>query len=103
MSRERKISYVLAPKNFPFYIITDKTLGKPIGFFGLKDNEILGLFIEPKYRRKGYATELLKLLVEENPDIVIVTNPKNISMQKILDNLGWSKWFKYHSTIGVEK
>ena len=81
-----------------FYIITDRELAKPIGFLGIsKTNELVGLFIEPKYRRKGYATDIIKS-IENERKIHLTTSPKNIPLQKLLEKLGYSKWYKYVKT-----
>lgn len=50
---------------------------KTVGFFGLEQFQkdtlcICYLFIKPKFRRQHIATELLKLIAEENSDLLYI-------------------------------
>jgi len=94
--KSKRISVVEFGKNTGFYVISDRELAKPIGFFGLSaDNELYNLFIEPIYRRKGYATDVIQLLRDNKIRIKTVTSTKNVSMQKLLEKMGFKKWLKY--------
>lgn len=94
----KRIGYSEIKSNF--YMIVDKDMAKPIGFFGLtKDNELNGLFIEPQYRRKGYATELIEDLRRQDIRIQTITSTKNIPMQKLCEKLGLKKWLKYEDSV----
>ena len=82
-----------------FYMLCETDQSKPIGFFGLsKTNELHGLFIEPQYRKQGYAKELLECLHNYGIRIQTVTSPKNISMQMLLEKMGYKKWIKYEDS-----
>ena len=92
---KKRIDYVRAVPKADFFIIVDIRMSKPIGFFGLNRKEIVALFIEPEYRRKGYTTELFHLLAEREKVETVVTSPENIPLQKCLEKLGYTKWYKY--------
>lgn len=98
------------------WAIINKTENKIIGFIMLKGcpNEfgevIVGYSIDEEYRRKGYATEALKGLIDwifKNPKALCVigdTEKMNIPSHKVLKNAGAIKykesdeliWWKIH-------
>ena len=81
-----------------FYIISYKPLVKPIGFFGLtKGNEIIGLYIDEKYRSMGVATEVIEELRKRVGKLIVVTSFSNDSMKHVLDKLEFKKYIKYES------
>lgn len=80
-----------------FFIISDKLLAKPIGFFGMKDNEVIGLYVDEKYRNKGIATDVIKMLEKDFDKLVVVTGFNNLSMQSVLKKLDYKKYLKYES------
>jgi RimJ/RimL family protein N-acetyltransferase len=82
-------------KGTTFYIIVDQKLCKPIGFLGIDNNELIGLYIDEEFRNKGYATDTINAIVKTYPSINITTHIDNISMQNLLEKLGFSKWLKY--------
>lgn len=89
-----KVRLINVPKTL-FYIITARKLTRPIGFCGISEShELLGLFIEPAYRRKGFASDVVKTL-EKHFSIHITTHFKNMPMQKLCEKLGYSKFLKY--------
>lgn len=84
--------------NFLYVIVESKT-AKPIGFFGISAlNELYGLYIDPEYRNKGYATQVLTLLRKEGIKLVVTTSEENIPMQHILEKLNYKKWLKYEDS-----
>lgn len=90
-----KISLFPVSEMANFYIITDRKNIKPIGFCGISEcHELIGLFIEPKYRRKGFATDLIKVL-ENYFAIRVTTSVKNTPMQKLMEKMGYTKLLKY--------
>ena len=84
------------PKDVKFYVIVELEERKPIGFVGLsKNNELRDLFIEPKYRKKGYGTDVLTLMHKIDPNLSVTTSTRNTPMAKLLEKLGFKKWFRY--------
>jgi RimJ/RimL family protein N-acetyltransferase len=77
-----------------FYVISCIEDSKPIGFFGIKGNEVVGLYIEEEYRNKGYGKEVIDL-IKNNLDAYFITNTSNTTMQHILEELGYTKYLKY--------
>lgn len=89
-----KVRIINVP-NINFYLIISRAEHKPIGYCGISDcKELLGLFIEPSYRRKGFASDVVKTL-EKHFDIHITTHVRNMPMQKLCEKLGYVKWLKY--------
>lgn len=87
-----------------FFIISEREMKKPIGFFVISNSkELQGFFIEPKYRRKGYATEVLETLIANDLIKEIITHPRNTPMQKLLEKLNLSLWLKYEVQEKEEK
>lgn len=84
-----------------FYIISSKDDAKPVGFFGIRGNELVSLFIEYDERGKGYGEEVIRLMKEKfdkmGEKLVVVTSTKNVKMQEILELLGFKKYLKYES------
>ena len=91
-----KVKLVKFPNNLDgFYVVTSKTDARAIGFFGIKNHEVVGLYIEEEYRDMGYGTEVIKLINENFKDLYLITSLSNLAMQHILEKLGYSKYLKY--------
>lgn len=97
----KKVRLTEASSLDSFYIISSKKDAKPVGYFGIKNNELLSLFIEPEERGNGYGEEVIRLMKErfdkEGKKLIVVTSTENIKMQKILDLIGFKKYLKYES------
>jgi len=78
-----------------FYIIVDKSLGKPMGYLGIENSELIGMYIDESYRKQGYGTDAVETVRKYFPNIIVTTHVENTEMQGLLNRLGFSKWLKY--------
>lgn len=55
-----------------------------------KNNEI-GIAVKKEYQRKGYATNILEKLINENKDVKLFANiaPGNVASQHLFERLGF--------------
>lgn len=87
-----------------FYAVELKSESKVIGhiYFDQMDpvelkTWIIGYIFNPKYQRKGYATESSKALIEysfsnfNTHRVIARCNPKNIASWKVLEKLGMKR------------
>ena len=92
----KKVSLIKFPNKLDgFYIISSINDARPIGFFGIKNNEVVGLYLEEEYRNRGYGTEVIKLIKENFDNLYLITHLDNLAMQHILEKLGYSRYLKY--------
>jgi len=79
---------------------------KPIGFGSLliqhqtSQAEIVGLYIDPEYRGKGYARQLIEELIKiaHNKglnEVMITCELDDVTMNHLAESLGFSKWNKW--------
>lgn len=93
--RGEKVVAIQVLRSF-FYVVIDKEQHRPIGYMGMsKLNELVGLFIEPAYREKGFATDLVNATQKVFHSLNFTVSPENIPMQALLEKLGYEKWFKF--------
>ena len=72
--------------------------GEACGFGAIKGDKITGLFVLPKYRRRGAATLILSQLIKERAkDISLWVTKRNLPAQQLYQHSG----FHYQSELIV--
>lgn len=61
------------------YVFEEETDGKIVGFVGLTDNYIAGIFVRNDYQAKGIGSQLLDYIKEIKPSLKLSVYEKNIS------------------------
>ncbi|WP_413491690.1 GNAT family N-acetyltransferase [Staphylococcus capitis] len=63
-----------------------------IGFSGTNDQNLEMLFIDPKYFRKGYGTQILQTLIREDQVRYVEVNKENYNAVKFYQKNGFEKY-----------
>lgn len=96
--------------DYDFYVIGNKWK-EPIAFGGItQEGAIGGLFVVPYYRKRGYATimvkHLEKIAIERGlKKITSVTHHKNVSTRRLFRKLGYKEldfgdWIRFEKSFG---
>lgn len=65
---------------------------EPIGFSGTNEQNLEMLFIDPKYFKKGYGTEILQYLIEESKVQYVDVNKDNHNAVNFYIKNGFKKY-----------
>ncbi|WP_436866472.1 GNAT family N-acetyltransferase [Staphylococcus pseudoxylosus] len=63
-----------------------------IGFSGTNEQNLEMLFIDPKYFQKGYGTEILQYLIQENKVLYVDVNKDNYNAVNFYIKNGFKKY-----------